>query len=837
MICKINIQEFLEKKNNLTEIDITEENNELPEMAFQISRKIPEQNFIIDLRAQPIKCPRKNFSSMTKRLSTKKDLYNLALVVYLRSDENCNDENRVENVDIPALVKVYTQTMKKKPSTKNFHIDSQNEKNDYSKYKYLTLENCFFSAQDEFIILSILIDIGPCKMSITNEVAGLVNNGMTCYMNSYLQTIFHLKAIPKYIFKFPIEKSGGWDSEFQSLFYNMMIDKENPIDTLDLTKSFGWDAAQVFTQQDIQEFSCILLDAFENKAKKSGMENFVKEYFGGEMINYIKCVNVDYKSENLENFIDLQLPVKNFKNLYESFDDYTEEEDLSGENQYQTEDYGKQDAKKGVKFKKFPKILMLHLRRFEFNFEIEENIKICDHYKFDEEIDLNKYVHEDYKDQDYTYTLFSILIHLGSGSGSGHYIAFLRPDLNQWYKFNDETIYKVSKEYVDRFSFGGIVKRFSISRAKMGVNYRKTESISQAYMLVYIKNSEIKNILQPIDTNSISKHIKLEVHKKKKQRENEIFWRKHLQIYFTNLEICQNVNYFGPILEYEGANDNNQKQKFFREENKYLVEIFERKMKFEDFLKKISGKTGIPILGFCVFRFDEQKKTFFNITNKKNMKEKSIRTLDALFRNDPRPILLIVPIIENVSLFKINNQSEINKTSSYYFKNLYEFNFNKNCSITDRIEEKFNKISYSNYTLILHKVFTKDNIIKTLNLRFFDKKNTSFPDLLDQLKITSNIIYTEQIQHDEISIDQIEITDEAIENTFSNFGILISLENNELQKDFEKFKNNITKIFFVDIIDALTGKTFEKKMDIRMKLKNVKFILILGFQIFCKRNL
>lgn len=64
------------------------------------------------------------------------------------------------------------------------------------------------------------------------------------------------------------------------------------------------------------------------------------------MKSYIKCINVDYESARVEDFWDLQLNVKNFKNLQESFDNYIEMELMNGENQYAAQDYGLQDAQK-----------------------------------------------------------------------------------------------------------------------------------------------------------------------------------------------------------------------------------------------------------------------------------------------------------------------------------------------------------------------------------------------------------------------------------------------------------------------------------------------------------
>ena len=66
-------------------------------------------------------------------------------------------------------------------------------------------------------------------------------------------------------------------------------------------------------------------------------------------------------------FADLQLNVKGMKNLYESFRDYVAVETLDGENKYQAEGYGLQDAKKGIVFQSFPPVLHLQLKRFDDN--------------------------------------------------------------------------------------------------------------------------------------------------------------------------------------------------------------------------------------------------------------------------------------------------------------------------------------------------------------------------------------------------------------------------------------------------------------------------------------
>jgi len=94
------------------------------------------------------------------------------------------------------------------------------------------------------------------------------------------------------------------------------------------------------------------------------------------MKNYIKCVDVAYESSMMEDFYDIQLSVKGMRTLHDSFKDYVQVETLEGENKYMAEGYGLQDAKKGVIFERFPPVLHLQLRRFEYDMEKDAMCKV-----------------------------------------------------------------------------------------------------------------------------------------------------------------------------------------------------------------------------------------------------------------------------------------------------------------------------------------------------------------------------------------------------------------------------------------------------------------------------
>lgn len=51
---------------------------------------------------------------------------------------------------------------------------------------------------------------------------------------------------------------------------------------------------------------------------------------------------------------------------------------MDGDNQYRAEGHGLQDARKGVIFTKLPPVLHLQLKRFEYDFMIDDYSKVND---------------------------------------------------------------------------------------------------------------------------------------------------------------------------------------------------------------------------------------------------------------------------------------------------------------------------------------------------------------------------------------------------------------------------------------------------------------------------
>ncbi|RDX86284.1 Ubiquitin carboxyl-terminal hydrolase 13, partial [Mucuna pruriens] len=388
---------------------------------------------------------------------------------------------------------------------------------------YLVNDTCIVEAD---IAVRKEIDYWSHDSKKETGYVGLKNQGATCYMNSLLQTLYHISYFRKAVYHMPTTEndmpSGSIPLALQSLFYKVQY-SDTSVATKELTKSFGWDTYDSFMQHDVQELNRVLCEKLEDKMKGTVVEGTIQQLFEGHHMNYIECINVDYKSTRKESFYDLQLDVKGCKDVYASFDKYVEVERLEGDNKYHAEHYGLQDAKKGVLFIDFPPVLQLQLKRFEYDFTRNTMVKINDRYEFPLQLDLDKdngkYLSPD-ADRSIRnlYTLHSVLVH-SSGVHGGHYYAYIRPTLsNQWFKFDDERVTKEDTKRALEEQYGG---EEELPHTNPGFNNSpfKFTKYSNAYMLVYVRESDKDKIICNVDEKDIAEHLRIRLRKEQEEKE------------------------------------------------------------------------------------------------------------------------------------------------------------------------------------------------------------------------------------------------------------------------------------------------------------------------------
>ena len=307
------------------------------------------------------------------------------------------------------------------------------------------------------------------------------------------------------------EAANGSAWALQRLFYKLQTDPV-AVSTLELTRSFGWESRQVFEQQDVQELSRILMDKMEEKMKGTEAENALSDMFVGKMKTYIRCIDVEFESSRVEDFWDLQMNVSGCKSLKESFENYIAVETLEGDNKYHAEGIGLQDAKKGVIFETFPNVLHLQLKRFEYDFVRDMMVKVNDRYEFPESFDASPYLSETAdKSEPYIYHLHGVLVHSGD-MNAGHYYSFLKPTKDSpFFKFDDDRVTRATnKEAMDE-NFGGDYNVNGSNGMKVQNPFTRqwsTKRSMSAYMLVYIRESRLDQILPPSDSVQPPDHLR-----------------------------------------------------------------------------------------------------------------------------------------------------------------------------------------------------------------------------------------------------------------------------------------------------------------------------------------
>lgn len=424
---------------------------------------------------------------------------------------------------------------------------------------------------------------------------GLKNQGATCYMNSLLQTLFHIPYFRKAVYHMPTTSEDSPAKSIplalQSLFYKIQF-HECSVATKDLTRSFGWNEYESFMQHDVQELNRVLCEKLEDKMKSTTVEGTIQHLFEGHAVNYIECINVDYKSTRKEAFQDLQLDVKGCKDVYESFEKYVEVEDLTGDNKYRAEGHGLQDAKKGVLFEDFPPVLELQLKRFEYDFQRDVMVKINERYEFPLELDLDR-VGRKYLTQGADpsvrnlYLLHSVLVHSGGVHG-GHYYAYIRPTLgDDWYKFDDERVTKEDAKKATEDQFGGEDESPPLHPTLNHNNppsYKLTKH-SNAYMLVYIRASDKDRIMCPVSKDDIAEHLQLRLKKEQEEKDRKRKEKNEAHLY-TIIKVAQpddlmkqiGTETFFDLVDHE-------KVKSYRVQKQTL---------FSQFKEDMAKETGIP---------------------------------------------------------------------------------------------------------------------------------------------------------------------------------------------------------------------------------------------------
>ena len=404
-----------------------------------------------------------------------------------------------------------------------------------------------------------------------DKFIGLRNYGATCYLNSLFQQFFMSPSFNYVLYKFKIEKENSENSvisNMQIAFQSLKESWKKYYTLINFIKSFifafNGEPINVKTQQDSDEFLAILCDEIEKEAKKYNMENCLEESFKGKISNEIVSLEKEYPYYSCtdEPFVKITLDIKGHRTLEETLDYFIKEEILEGENKYFVDKYNKKiSISKRCSIKKMSNTVIIHLKRFEFDYYTFTNNKLNDYLKFPKEINFKKwtkaYLNTNTKNESkiteeekenlienkLDYQLTGILVHSGSTLASGHYYSFIMNQQNgEWYKFDDTKISNFDIKNIEYECFGD-EKENNNNNMNMFYNFQKCHN---AYLLFYTRK-------ECLNCNKFNTEIKVSediINKVKK--ENEDFLKMKI---FVNNDFS---NFYLKLIEYEAKNGNKE---------------------------------------------------------------------------------------------------------------------------------------------------------------------------------------------------------------------------------------------------------------------------------------
>ena len=680
------------------------------------------------------------------------------------------------------------------------------------------------------------------------EFIGLRNMSSTCYMNSILQQIFMIPMLRETILNINTDKQDTILYQLQLTFAALKTYEAKYYDPKYLVTV---SKLSFYEQMDADEYYGSLVDKLETdinnlgKDKINNYNNLFKYFFGIKLTDELFFVECNHKRYNESLSYNIQLEVKNYNNINDSLKNYFKTEIMNGDNKIICEECKiKRVCHKKLKLKALPNILVISLKRFDYDYRNMSKFKLNNYFEFPFELNMSEFLinkNETSKQIDNNnslYELTGITIHYGV-SDYGHYYDLIKAVNNKWYKFNDTNISEFPESDIPKEAFGDKESENNDLESEMTDKAEiKEKDNKNAYILIYTKKSfkdnnikkdneyNIKLVYPPYDKMSnINKNIKSYINYK-------IFK-------FWTLENLADANYQNFILEL-------LKLDLVKNINKEIsgahISLIEN-LKSGGYLPiKTYINTGTTIFSFgllycCNILSCSPKE--------KKILELFIEILIVYLENDPKKCIYVLEEFSNFDIidefiFSCNKdevRKEVIEIISAAFNNLYDFvgsseEFaNKyinvlvkyiNCIILFIESNKniaYNNLSsFDNIAQLFYKLLYKKNVY--LN---YLKKN-AINKWLDEIMIVIDIKQKEGIStNDAKNVEDSKKEDDLSENSYVNETDFPKLPSShcilrENTEDFNlgiKFDKNI----------EITG--LKRKSTIRKNYDGIAFMKIL----------
>ena len=389
----------------------------------------------------------------------------------------------------------------------------------------------------------LLIPIRKVRPSIPSSnissYQGLINLGCTCYFNSVTQQLFMLPGFAASVIAAQVKvnaaeaavNSGQMTSDaskpepgdvnalargiletFQDLMIHLRHSAGSVVHPHFFCESFRFpDGGCILpdVQQDALEFFHILCDHLDNALKGGEDEKLLSRFFGGRSATQLICKGCPHRYERFEHFFTLQLAV--FSNRANSvlgaLQEFVAGELLEGDNQYFCSScHKKVDTVKRTVLADLPDTIILGLKRFDFNYDSMQRIKLNVEVPFDHDLDMSPFCRENMgetpEDSEpaikrergyYEYSLVGIVVHSGMAD-SGHYFSIIRDQSGLWHKFNDDVVSPIQQLELKQY-FGGQSHGKSVhTNAYILVYHRKVSMFQHQYSKITSIENALPNV-------------------------------------------------------------------------------------------------------------------------------------------------------------------------------------------------------------------------------------------------------------------------------------------------------------------------------------------------------
>ncbi|KAK4584056.1 hypothetical protein RGQ29_021977 [Quercus rubra] len=162
-------------------------------------------------------------------------------------------------------------------------------------------------------------------------------------------------------------------------------------------------------------------NAQANGALKEPLVTWVHKNFQGILTNETRCLRCETVTARDETFFDLSLDIEQNSSITSCLKNFSSTETLNAEDKFFCDKCcSLQEAQKRMKIKKPPHILVIHLKRFKYIEQLGRYKKLSYRVVFPLELKLSNTM----EDADSEYSLFAVVVHVGSGPNHGHYTFF-----------------------------------------------------------------------------------------------------------------------------------------------------------------------------------------------------------------------------------------------------------------------------------------------------------------------------------------------------------------------------------------------------------------------------